>query len=74
MLETLQPDGSLSDHSPQGLGSQIHTYFTPLGVVALDLPGRSYFTQDLQKRTRIVEMFLQGEWGVNLETFKADHE
>ena len=74
MHETHQPDGSMSDHSHQGLGSQIHAYFTPLGGVALDLPGRTYFTQDLQRRTRIVEMFLQGEWGVDLEIFKADHE
>lgn len=29
---------------------------------------------DLQRRARVASLFLEGEWGVELETFEADQE
>ena len=76
MDETTHPqrDGSIADHSHQSLGSQIHTHFARLGGAELDLPDRRDPSQDLQRRARIAELFLQGEWGVELGTYEADQE
>lgn len=70
-----QRDGSVCNHSHKDLGTQILSYFTPVRGVELDLPDRRDITQDLQRHARIVEMFQQqDEWGVDLETFEANHE
>jgi plasmid stability protein len=60
--------------SRRGLGSRIHAHFAHLGGVDLDLPDRGDLSADLERRTRIAELFVSGDWGVELETFEADQE
>ena len=64
----------MSDNNQQGLGSRIHAHFAPLGGVDLDLPDRGDLSADLVRRARIAELFVSGDWGVELETFEADQE
>lgn len=40
----------------------------------LDLPDRRDLPADQQRRTQIAELFLRGDWGVELESFEADQE
>ncbi len=68
-----QPSPQEGD-SQQGLGSRIHAHFARHGGVELDLSNLRNRDADLQRRARIAELFLQGEWGVELETFEADQE
>ena len=70
MTQTSPQEGS----SQQGLGSRIHAHFARHGGVELDLSNLRNRDADLQRRARIAELFLQGEWGVELETFEADQE
>jgi hypothetical protein len=42
--------------------------------VALDLPDRRDLPADQQRRAQIAELFLRGDWGVELESFEADQE
>lgn len=57
-----------------GLGSCIHAQFAPLGGVDLGLLDRGDRAADLVRRDRIAELFVSGDWGVELETFEADQE
>jgi plasmid stability protein len=57
-----------------GLGSRIHANFAHLGGVELDLSDRGQRSADLERRARIAELFVSGDWGVELETFEADQE
>lgn len=59
---------------PQGLGSRIHAHFAHLGGVELDLSERGDCAADLERRARIAELFVAGDWGVELETFEAEQE
>jgi hypothetical protein len=61
-------------NSQQGLGSRIHAHFARHGGVELDLSNLRNRDADLQRRARIAELFLTGEWGVELETYEADEE
>lgn len=60
--------------SQQGLGSRIHAHFASHGGVELDLSNLRDLDVDLQRRTRIAALFLEGEWGVELEACEADQE
>ena len=60
--------------SRRGLGSRIHAHFAHLGGVDLDLPDRGDLSADRERRTRMAELFVSGDWGVELETFEADQE
>lgn len=60
--------------SRRGLGSRIHSHFAHLGGVDLDLPDRGDLSADLERRARIAELFVTGDWGVELESFEADQE
>jgi len=64
----------LNDFSRRGLGSRFHVHFAHLGGVDLDLPDRGDRAADLVRRARIAELFVAGDWGVELETFEADQE
>lgn len=46
----------------------------PLGGVDLGLLDRGDRAADLVRRDRIAELFVSGDWGVELETFEADQE
>ncbi len=61
-------------NSQQGLGSRIHAHFASHGGVELDLSNLRDLDADLQRRTRIAALFLEGEWGVELEAYEADQE
>lgn len=52
---------ALTNQSNQGLGSRMHAHLSHLGGVDLDLLDRG-------------ELFVSGDWGVELETFEADQE
>ncbi len=60
--------------SQQGLGSRIHAHFARHGWVELDLSNLRNRDADRQRRARIAEQFLQGEWGVELGSYEADQE
>jgi len=60
--------------SRSGLDSRIHAHFAQFGGVDLDLPDRGDLSADLERRARIAELFVSGDWGVELETFEADQE
>ena len=47
---------------------------TPRHAVNPDRPVRCDRGADLERRARIAELFVSGEWGVELETFEADQE
>lgn len=65
----------LNDFSRRGLGSRFHVHFAHLGGVDLDVPDRHNRAADLvRRRARIAELFVTGDWGVELETFEADQE
>jgi hypothetical protein len=64
----------LTNQSNQGLGSRMHAHFAPLGGVDLDLSDRGELAADLERRARVAELFVTGDWGVDLETFEADQE
>ena len=59
-----------------GAGGQrrINAYFAADGGVELDMPDRRDLPTDLRRRFRIAELYLSGDWGVGLESFKADQE
>jgi hypothetical protein len=67
-------DASVIDHSHQGLGSMIHAHFASHGGLELDLSNLRDLDADLKRRVRIATLFLEGEWGVELETYEADEE
>ena len=60
--------------SRRDLGSRIQAHFAHLGGVDLDLSDRGERAADLERRARIAELFVTGDWGVELETFEADQE
>jgi plasmid stability protein len=60
--------------SRRGLGSRIHAHFAHPGGVDLDVTDRGELAADLERRARIAELFVSGDWGVELETFEADQE
>ncbi len=64
----------MTNQSNQGLGSRMHAHFAPLGGVDLDLSDRGELAADLERRARVAELFVTGDWGVDLETFEADQE
>jgi hypothetical protein len=64
----------ISNDNHQGLGSRIHALFAADGGVELDLPDRRDLPADQQRRAQIAELFLHGDWGVELESFEADQE
>ena len=64
----------MTNQSNQGLGSRMHVHFAHLGGVDLGLPDRGELAADLERRARIAELFVSGDWGVELETFEADQE
>jgi hypothetical protein len=64
----------MSNDKHQGLGSYIHALFAADGRVELDLPDRRDLPADQQRRAQIAELFLRGDWGVELESFEADQE
>lgn len=64
----------MSDNKQQGLGSRIHARFAHLGGVDLDVSDRGELAADLERCARIAELFVTGDWGVELETFEADQE
>ena len=76
MNETPRPprDGSVCEHSHQGLGSRIHAHFASHGGVELDLSNLRDRDAGLKRRARIAALFLESEWGVELETYEADEE
>ena len=45
-----------------------------MDAVDLDLPNRGDRAADLVRCARIAELFVSGDWGVELETFEADQE
>lgn len=47
---------------------------TPRHPVNPDRPDRGDRAADLERRARIAELFVTGDWGVALETFEADQE
>lgn len=47
---------------------------TPRHAVNPDRPDRGDLSTDLVRRARIAELFVSGDWGVELETFEADQE
>jgi hypothetical protein len=63
-----------ADDSQQGLGSRIHAHVAALDGVELDLPPRQDPEAGLIRRARTAALFLQGEWGVELESHEADQE
>ena len=58
----------------QGLGSRINAHFASHGGVELDLSNLRDRDADLKRRARIAALFLEGKWGVELETYEADEE
>ncbi len=64
----------MSDNNHLGLGSRIHAHFAPLGGVDLDVTDRGELAADLERRARIAELFVTGDWGVEPEAFEADQE
>jgi len=60
--------------SRRDLGSRIQAHFAHLGGVELDLSERGDSAADLERRARIAELFVTGDWGVELEAFEADQE
>lgn len=42
--------------------------------VDLDPANRGDLAADLQRRARIAELFVSGDWGVELEAFEAEQE
>lgn len=65
---------SWSGRQNSGLGSCIHAHFAHLGGVDLDVTDRGELAADLERRARIAELFVSGDWGVELEAFEADQE
>jgi len=51
-----------------------HAHFARLGGVDLDLPDRGDRGADHERRARIAELFVSGDWGAELESFEADQE
>ena len=49
-------------------------YFAADGGVELDMPDRRDLPTDLRRRFRIAELYFSGDWGLELESFKADQE
>lgn len=47
---------------------------TPRHAENPDRPDRGDRAADLERRARIAELFVPGDWGVALETFEADQE
>jgi hypothetical protein len=64
----------MTNDNHRGLGNRIHAHFAALGGLELDPPDRRDLTNALRRRARIAELFLHGEWGVELETYEADQE
>lgn len=62
--------------SRRDLGSRIHAHFAHLGglELELELSERGDCAADLERRARIAELFVAGDWGVELEAFEADQE
>lgn len=74
MDEAPRMENSRRDLEKNGLGMRIHTHFAHLGGVDLDVTDRGELVADLQRRARIAELFVSGDWGVELETFEANQE
>ena len=47
---------------------------TAMHAMNLELPDRGELAADLVRRTRIAELFVTGDWGVELETLEADQQ
>ena len=47
---------------------------TAMDPVDLDPANRGDLSADLERRARIAELFVCGDWGAELETFEADQE
>jgi hypothetical protein len=64
----------MGDNDQQSLGSRIQAQFAHLGGVDLDGPDPGELAADLERRARIADLFVTGDWRVELETFEADQE
>ena len=62
----------ISNDNRQGYDSRIHVRFAVDGGAVLDLPDRRDLPADLRPRAQIAELFLRGDWGVELKSFEAD--
>lgn len=60
--------------SQQGLNSKSLAHFAAQGGMELDLSNLRDLDADLQRRARVASLFLEGEWGVELETYEADQD
>jgi hypothetical protein len=64
----------LTDQRNHGLGSRHYHHFARRDGVDLDLQDHDDLAAALERRARIAELFVTGDWGVELETFEADQE
>ena len=62
----------MSSPEPQELGSRIRAHFSAHGGVELYLADRKD-SHAGANRTELAQRFLSGEWGVEMETYEADH-